>query len=149
MTEIKTTGLIGLYNRINLFASIQQREVVDMTIFMNDIPSHSLASNRVMMTTRTENMMFTGRDLSENEFKNLISKDAGNKITQKEYDEVKKLYHPEYNTITNNIDKDVKKIGNIVMLTTRAGFHTQYGHDLMPHEYIQMLVNNSVMREDL
>jgi len=149
MTEILTTGLKGLYNRINLFSSIQQQEVVDVTVHMNGVPDYTLASNRVMLTSRTESMMITGRDLSEQEFKNLLSHTGGHKITKKEYDEVKKLYHPEYNTGTNKIGEGVRKIGNTVMLTARADFHTKHGHDFMLHEYIQMLVNNSVMRADL
>ena len=148
MTEIKTTGLKGLLNRINLFSTIIQKDVVDVTTFMNDVPSEKLAVNRVMLVARTESMMLTGRDLSETQFKSLISHTGGHETTQKEYDEVKKLYQPEYNTGTNKIGNGTRKIGNIVMLTTRARFHVLHGHDFMLYDFVEMLVNNSVTRSE-
>ena len=149
MTGILTTGLKGLYNRINLFSSIVEKDVIDVIVHMNIVTSDNLAANRVMLATRTENMMFTGYDLSKNQFINLLSHSGGHESSKKEYDELKEIYQPEYNTGTDKIGEGYRKVGNMVMLTTRGGFHTQHGHDFMLHEYIQMLVNNSVMREDL
>jgi hypothetical protein len=149
MTEILTTGLKGLYNRINLFSTIIQKDVIDVTVFMNDVSSDNLAANRVMMTIRTENMMMNGRDLSLKEFGNILSNDGGDIISKKEYEKVKEMYQPEYNTGTDKIGEGCRKIGNMVMLTTRGGFNIQHGHDFMLYEYIQMLLENSVIKEDM
>jgi len=149
MTEILTTGLLGLYNRINLFSTTIQKEVVDVTVFMDKIPEDNLAANRVMMTVRTESIMLSGKDVSPEGFLRILYDDVGKIHTKKEYESVRENYQPEFNTGTDYIGEDNRKIGNIVMLIARADFHIRHGHDLFLHEYIQMLSNNGAIREDL
>lgn len=148
MTEIQISGLKGLYNRIGLFSSIQEKEVIDVVIQANDIPDNRLASNRVMMATMTESLL-NGKHSSAKEFLSIISKYGGKETTMKEYNSVKEMYQPEFNSGTDKIGEGVRKIGNTVMLTSRAEFHTKHGHDFMLYEYIQMLVENGSVKEEL
>jgi len=149
MTEILTTGLLGLYNRINLFSTIQQNDVVDVTVFMNNISSgSSLASNRVMMTARVESMMNKGKDITPDEFLKILCKDMGRINTKKEYEELQRMFQPEFNTVTNRIGEGYRKIGNTIMLMARANNHVKTCQDLFPYEYIELLSSNGTIKED-
>lgn len=137
---IQTTGLKGLYNRISVFSQVLQKDVVDVTMFTNEISTiDSLASIRVMMASRTTSLMMTGRGISPEQFKTNISD------SQKVCDSQKIKYQLEFNTTTDKIGEGYRKIGNIVMLLSRADFHIKNGHDLFPYEYIQILLNNGAM----
>jgi len=153
MTEILTTGLLGLYNRINLRAAVQEKDVIDVTMFIDDKNKHlsgiSLAVNRVMLTVQTENMMLTGRDINPREFTNILSDSSGKEITTEEYSSRKNKYQPEFNTTTNTIGNGYRKIGNTVMLLARAECHINTNHDLFMYEYIQMLKNNNATKDNL
>ena len=153
MTEILTTGLLGLYNRINLHASVQEKDVIDVTMFMDDknkkLSGISLVVNRVMLTTRTENMMLTGRDINPRQFTDILSHSSGKEISMKEYNSRKSKYLPEFNTTTNKIGEGYRKIGNTVMLLARAECHINTNHDLFSYEYIQMLQDNNSTKDDL
>lgn len=148
MTEILTTGLKGLYNRINLFSTVMQNDVIDVTMFIDknkeSLSGSSQASNNVMLATRTENMMF-GKNISPEQFLDILSRSRGKIIEKKEYESLKRKYHPEFNTTTDKIGDEYRKIGNMVMLLSRADFYIKNGHDLFPYEYIQMLLNNGAM----
>jgi len=141
MTEIQTTGVLGLLNRINIFSVISEKDVMDVTTFMNEVPNDEISSSRVMLAMRTENLILTGRDLSQNQFLNILSKIGGNEVDKKEYDSVKELYQPEFNTGTNKMG-GIKEINNIVMLMAKADCNIRTRHDQLPYEYIEMLLNN-------
>lgn len=152
MTEILTTGLLGLYNRINLNAAIQEKDVVDVTMFIDknkQLPGHLLSVNRVMLVLRTENMMITGRDLTPNQFTSILSGSSGKQIDIKEYNSRKNKYQPEFNTTTNKIGEGYRRIGNTVMLLARAECQINTNHDLFMYEYIQMLASNGSIKEEL
>jgi hypothetical protein len=148
MTEIPITGLKGLYNRINLRAVIQQKDVVDVTVFIDEkLSGSSLATNRVMITTMTERMMNTGRSITPMEFFKILDDNSGMIITKEEYETIRQTYQPEFNVVTNTIGEGHKKIGNTVMLLARADNHIKTGQDLFLYEYIQMLLLNGSMKE--
>ena len=153
MTEILTSGLLGLYNRINLNAAVQEKDVVDVTMFIDDknkqLSGISLAVNNVMLTTRTESIMLTGRDINPRQFTDILSNSSGKEIDMKEYNSRKNKYLPEFNTTTNKIGDGYRKIGNTVMLLARAEFHINTNHDLFSYEYIQMLQDNNATKDDL
>ncbi len=150
MVEIPTTGLKGLYNRINLFSNIIQKDVVDVTMFVEKTSTgSSLATNRVMLATRTEHMINIGENMTPKTFKDTISRSGGNEITEEEYNSVTEIYQPEFNTGTNKIGAGVRKTGNIVMLLSRAESNIRIRRDLFPYEFIQIMANNGVMKEDL
>lgn len=148
MTEILTTGLKGLQNRINLFASIQQNDVMDVTCFANEVPNGSaMTSQRVMITSRTESLLFTGQNITPLSFLSTLAEHMGVINTKEEYDSLKKIYHPEFNTITNQIGEGYRKIGNTVMLLSRAEYHTKKAQDLYLYEYYMTLLENGSIIE--
>ncbi len=153
MTEILTTGLLGLYNRINLRAAVQEKDVIDVTMFVSSenkqLSGISLASNRVMLTTRTENMMLVGRDINPKQFTDILSDSSGKEISIEQYNSRKNRYLPEFNTTTDKIGEGYRKTGNTIMLLARTECHINTNHDLFMYEYIQILQNNNATKDDL
>jgi hypothetical protein len=153
MTEIKMTGLKGLYNRIEVFSYVfsrQAEEAFDVTTFMNQsYVGHELASNSVMLVTRTAKVMKSGQDMTRQEFLTMLSKLGGKISSKEELDKVKEMYTPEFNVGTNKIGEGYRKIGNTVMFTARADFHRKFGHDLILYEYYEILMSNSAISTEL
>jgi len=146
MTEIKTTGLKGLYNRIIVFSHIQQEDVFDVSAYVTEHQSgYLLISNRVMLISRTEKLVTTGKDMNTDEFLHNLSRDGGKESSQKEINDAKMTFRPEFNTGTNKIGEGYRAIANKSMLLARAEFHQKNGHDLYPYEYIEMLKMNMVI----
>lgn len=148
MDEIQTTGLKGLYNRITVFSHMQREEVYDITARIDDEPlsGHKLSTNRVMLVSRTHKLLMTGQDQSRSEFFNILNNHSGQKISKDEYESLKYQFRPEFNIATDKIGAGYRETANKILLTSRAEHHIKTLHDLMPYEYIEMLMNNMAMR---
>lgn len=146
--EIKTTGLKGVINRAIVFSNTIQKDVFDIT---TNIPiqcsGFRLATNRVMLCSRTESLMNTGKDQTVPEFLNVLDNKLTKISSPEELSQITQSYKPEYNTGTFKIGEGHRGIANKVMLTSRANFHVSNGHDFMLYEYIEMLLNNSAIKE--
>ena len=151
MTEqIKTEGLKGVINRAIVFSNTIEQDVFDVSAHI-DVPFFffRLATNRVMLYARTSKLQKTGQDMSIPEFINVLDEKLTKISSQEELNQIKRTYKPEYNTGTNKIGEGYRGIANKVMLTARAGFHTKNGHDFMLYQYIEMLVGNSAILEEI
>ena len=150
MTEIKTTGIFGILNRISVFAHGMTEDVYDVSTFI-DIKqdSYRLASNRCMLSSRTTKYIMTGQDMTQAEFLYNLSLNGGKLSTKEEILSLRKMYRPEFNTGTNKIGEGYRAIANIIMLRVRGDFHQKTGNDLlMSYQYIEMLKQNMGIYEE-
>jgi len=143
MTEIQLTGIKGILNRVSMFSHGMKEDVIDVSTRMDGIDSNKLASNRVMLCMRTQKLIQTGQDMSPNEFLNNLSKNGGHISSKAEIDSLKTLYIPETNIVTNKIGEGYRAIGNTVMLIARAECQINTKQDLMPYQFIEMMLKNS------
>lgn len=143
MVEIKTTGLKGVYNRIHLFSTIMKEDVFDITAFV-DVESvgYRLASNRVMLVSRVEKLIYTGNDLSVPQFLDILSQYSGKITSRKELNNIKQNFYPEFNTGTYKIGDGYRGIANKIMLIYRAESFINNKHDIL-HKYTEILEANS------
>src|SRR3989304_5294878 len=93
MTEIKTTGIFGILNRISVFAHGMTEDVYDVSTFI-DIKqdSYRLASNRCMLSSRTTKYIMTGQDMTQGEFLYNLSLSGGKLSTKEEILSLRKMY---------------------------------------------------------
>jgi hypothetical protein len=141
--QFQTTGLKGVLNTIGFFSSIQEEDVFDISTKIEDTKDQNISAIRTMLISRTTKLMMLGQDQSPSEFLNIISRRGGNISSQKEINDVKKMFIPEHNTGTNKIGEGYRKIANMVMLTMRAESNINTRQDLMPYQFIEIMLNNS------
>ncbi len=143
MTEIQLTGIKGILNRVTVFAHGMKEDVIDVSTRMDGIDPNKIVSNRVMLCMRTQKMIQTGQDMYPEEFLNNSSKNGGHISSKVEIDSLKTLYIPETNIVTNKIGKGYRAIGNTVMLIARVECQINTKQDLMPYQFIEMMLKNS------
>ena len=147
MTEIKTVGLKGVYNRIAVFSHMIQNDVYDVTARMDYAGSGSrLTANRVMLVSRTQKLINTGEDQNTLEYLAVLFDHFGRISSREELQSFRQHYRPEFNMVTNNIGKGYRGVANRTMLVTRANFHIDTGQDIMPYEYIEIIKNNGAIK---
>lgn len=144
MTEIKTTGIKGVINTISMFSSVQEKEVYEVNTLMNEnLQGYKLSINMMMLMSQIDSIVNTGKGMTPSNFINYLDNFGGRISSEKELNEKKKLFYPEFNTGTDKIGEEYRGIANKVMLISRADFHQKYGNDLMLYQYIEMLQGNS------
>jgi hypothetical protein len=150
MTEIKTTGINGIRNRIIVFNHFRKDDVIEVNANLPvSVSGCNLAITRVILNFQTIQLMYTGQSLSVSQIRKTLSIIGENPITEKELSERTKKFAPEFNTGTQRIGKGYRAIANTVMLTARADFYSIYSCDLFPYEYNELLMANSAISEEL
>ena len=144
MQEISIIGLKGLYNRITVFSHMQKEDVIDVVASIEQpLSGYQLASNRAMLVSRIEKLIYTGRDQPKSEFFNVLNEHSGRISSKSEIESLKQHYIPEFNVGTDKIGVGYRRIANTVMLMCRAGKFIQSREDLMFYEFTEKLLFNS------